>query len=392
MIACSRCGTENPEGARFCNSCGASLVTRVGVQERRVVTALFADLARSTSLGERLDPEVVRGLVGQFFELATGEVEARGGTVEKFSGDAVMAVFGLPAAHEDDPERAVRAALAIRHGLRAIGLDSEQRQGIKLQARIGIEAGEVVVGDPFGGATMATGDAMNLAARLEQQAEPDDIVVGEQVWDSVRDLVDAEPLGELTLRGHDAPLKGWRVASIATDVGRPRGVPGLEAPLTGRGEELNMLLDAARRAQTGKKAALFTVLGVPGVGKSRLVREATSLLAHEGWSTVRGRCLPYGEGITYWPIAEMVRVLAEITLDSTADESRARLRAISPEADVMSRLGQIIGLTDTSDGTQGADREIAWAFRTFVEQGLPLAARSCSCSRTSTGPNPPFSI
>ena len=200
VIDCPSCGTPNTEGSRFCNSCGASLVTRVGIQERRVVTALFADLARSTSLGEKLDPEVVRGLVGQFFELATKEIEARGGTVEKFSGDAVMAVFGLPQAHEDDPERAVRAALAIRDGMVAGRPRFRMRQGIRLQARIGIESGEVVVGDPFGGATMATGDAMNVAARLEQQAEPGEIVIGPVVYDQVRDVVDAESMGELASR------------------------------------------------------------------------------------------------------------------------------------------------------------------------------------------------
>jgi hypothetical protein len=166
---------------------------------------------------------------------------------------------------------------------------------------------------------MATGDAMNLAARLEQQAEPGDVVIGEQAREAVSDMVDATPLGELRLRGHEEPLKGWRVASISADVGRPRGVPGLRAPLTGRAEELNLLLDAGRRALTGRKAVLFTVLGVPGVGKSRLVREATNHLSSEGWSTLRGRCLPYGEGITYWPIAEMIRDLAGITADSTGE-------------------------------------------------------------------------
>ena len=169
MCACDHLSVlrrENADDARFCANCGDSLVSRVGVQERRIVTALFADLARSTSLGEKLDPEVVRGIVGQFFELATSEIEARGGTVEKFSGDAVMAVFGIPQAHEDDPERAVRAALAIRDGSTRSRDATSARHHV--QARIGIESGEVVVGDPFGGATMATGDAMNVAARLEQ--------------------------------------------------------------------------------------------------------------------------------------------------------------------------------------------------------------------------------
>jgi class 3 adenylate cyclase/tetratricopeptide (TPR) repeat protein len=368
VIDCPSCGTPNAQGSRFCNSCGASLLTRVGVQERRIVTALFADLARSTSLGERLDPEVVRGLVGQFFELATKEIEARGGTVEKFSGDAVMAVFGLPQAHEDDPERAVRAALAIRDGMVQVGRDSELRQGIRLQARIGIEAGEVVVGDPFGGATMATGDAMNVAARLEQHAEPGEIVIGPVVYDQVRDLVEAQTLGQLALKGRDETVAAWRVSGVASEVGRPRGVPGLESPMTGRHEELAMVLDAARRSQTGGKAALFTVLGVPGVGKSRLIREATTRLAAEGWSIVRGRCLPYGEGITYWPVAEMLRELVGIAADSTSEESLAQLTAASPDADVADRLARIIGAPEPTQGAvESADREIAWGFRRLVE-------------------------
>ncbi len=217
---CPRCGTPNADGSRFCNSCGASLVERVGAHERRIVTALFADLARSTGMGERLDPEIVRGLVGDFFELARTEIEQRGGTVEKFSGDAVMAVFGVPQAHEDDPERAVRAALAIHAGLNAMAGAAQARHGITVQARIGIESGEVVVGDPFGGATMATGDAMNLAARLEQQADPGQVVVGAAAFDHVRDMVEAHPLGELSLRGHEALAQG-----LARRVGRRRRGP-----------------------------------------------------------------------------------------------------------------------------------------------------------------------
>ncbi len=158
-----------------------------------------------------------------------------------------MAVFGAPQAHEDDAERAVRAALAINEGLAVIAERAARRHAINVQARIGFESGEVVVGDPFGAATMATGDALNLAARLEQQAEPGDVVIGAAVYTSVRDLVTAEPLGELVLRGHAAALEGWRVTNVSDAVGRPRGVPGLHAPLTGRDEELNMLLDAGRR-------------------------------------------------------------------------------------------------------------------------------------------------
>jgi class 3 adenylate cyclase/tetratricopeptide (TPR) repeat protein len=370
VIECPRCATPNPPGSRFCNSCGATLVSRVGVQERRVITALFADLARSTSLAERLDPEVVRDMVGRFFELATTEIGRRGGSVEKFSGDAVMAVFGLPTAHEDDPERAVRAALAIRDNVAALAADTQARHGVALQARIGIESGEVVVGDPFGGATMATGDAMNLAARLEQQAEPGQIVVGATAYEQVRDLVAAEPLGDLEIRGRDETIRGWRVTSVSSEVGRPRGVPGLEAPLTGRDEELALLLDAARRASHEGKPVLFTILGVPGVGKSRLAREATTRLAQEGWSTVRGRCLPYGDGITYWPVAEIVRSLAGIGAEATADEALDRLATISPDADVAGHLANALGVDQgggDSTAAAGGDREIAWAFRRLLE-------------------------
>ena len=376
MIDCPRCGTPNAEGSRFCNSCGNSLVAHVGIHERRVVTALFADLARSTGMGERLDPEVTRRLVGDFFELARREVEARGGTVEKFSGDAVMAVFGIPQAHEDDPERAVRAAMAIRDGLVGLSAAAEAQHGMELRARIGIESGEVVVGDPFGGATMATGDAMNLAARLEQQAQPDEVVIGEVAWEQVRDLVEAQAMGKLELRGHETPIEGWRVTTISTEVGRPRGVPGLEAPLTGRNEELALLLNAADRARQENKAVLVTILGVPGVGKSRLVRETTSRLKDAGWSVVKGRCLPYGDGITYWPLAEMVRALASIPLETEPGQARQRLRDISPDDDVADRLALALGLTgvvEASAGSAGSDqsgsgaKEIAYAFRRLVE-------------------------
>ena len=394
MINCPRCGTPNAEGSRFCNNCGTSLVSRVAVQERRVVTALFADLARSTGLGERLDPELMRALVGDFFEMASREIQSRGGTVEKFSGDAVMAAFGIPQAHEDDPERAVRAAMAIRDGLAQMSAAARDRHGITLDARFGIESGEVVVGDPFGGATMATGDAMNLAARLEQQAQPSEIVVGETAWESLRDLVEAEPLGALNVRGHEAPIAGWRVTGIGSEVGRPRGVPGLQAPLTGRDEELALLLDAADRADREKKAVLFTILGVPGVGKSRLVRETTARLGDRGWAVFRGRCLPYGDGITYWPVAEIIRSLAEIDLDTDQETAARRLREISPDQDVGDRLALALGLTAAAEPArpERINRGLAQRrSRGPSDDSLstpPRAGPSCWCSTTSTGPSP----
>lgn len=368
MSRCPSCGAENAEQARFCSSCGHSLVARVGVEQRRHVTALFADLAASTAMGERLDPEVVRGLVGRFFERASDEIRARGGSVEKFAGDAVLALFGLQSAHEDDPERAVRAALAIGEALDEIAADALASHGIEMGVRIGIEAGEVVVGDPFGGATMATGDPLNVAARLEQRAQRGEIVVGPTVHAATSRAFRFEPAGEWELAGKAEPMPAWRVIEPIAEIGAARGIEGLSAPLTGRDEELTLLLDAARRTRAERKAILFTVLGVPGVGKSRLVREAAPRLAEEGTRVLRGRCLPYGDGITYWPIAEILRDLAGIGPDLDASAATERLRSVAPDEAVADRLAFAIGLVpDAPVSGEAIDDEITWAVRRIVE-------------------------
>ncbi len=349
-----------------------TLVTRVGVEERRTVTALFADLVGSTSLGERTDPEVMRALVGRFFELAFAEIRSRGGTVERFSGDAVLGIFGLTTAHEDDPERAVRAALAIRDRLDLLRTDASVRHEIALDARFGIEAGEVVVGDPFGGGTMATGDPVNVAARLEQRAAPGQVVIGPAVRMATLNAVEAAPLGELELRGKDEPIIAWLVAGASSELGGERGVPGLRAPMTGRDQELALVVESGRRAKSGGKAVLFTALGVPGVGKSRLAREASSALSAEQPTVVlRGRCLPYGDGITYWPVGEMLRSWAGIGADLDAAQAIERLRAVCPDDAVAERLAFAIGLTSEAPIVEGLDREIAWAFRRVIESLPP---------------------
>ncbi|MDQ2934520.1 MAG: tetratricopeptide repeat protein [Chloroflexota bacterium] len=349
-----------------------TLVTRVGVEERRTVTALFADLVGSTSLGERTDPEVMRALVGRFFELASAEIRSRGGSVERFSGDAVLGIFGLATAHEDDPERAVRAALAIRDGLDLLRTDASARHEIALDARFGIEAGEVVVGDPFGGGTVATGDPVNVAARLEQRAAPGQIVVGPAVRTASATAVQLMPLGELELKGKDEPITAWLVVAASPELGGARGVPGLSAPLTGRDEELALLIDAGRRAKSGNKVVLFTALGAPGVGKSRLAREAASALSSAIPTTVlRGRCLPYGDGITYWPLGEMLRTWAGIGPELDAAQALERLRAICPDEAVADRLGFAIGLTADAPMAEDMDKEISWAARRLVESLAP---------------------
>jgi class 3 adenylate cyclase/tetratricopeptide (TPR) repeat protein len=338
------------------------------VEERRNVTALFADLVGSTSLGERLDPEVMRGLVGRFFEMAARQIQLHGGTVEKFSGDAVLGVFGLKEAHEDDPERAVRAAVAIQKGTETLAEDATSRHRVAFAVRFGVEAGEVVVGDPFGGATMATGDPLNLAARLEQQAKPGEIVVGPAVHALTRGAVSYEPVGELQLAGKKDAIRAWRVLKTSDQVGGARGVEGLSAPLTGRDEEVALLQDAARRTRAERKTVLFSVLGAPGVGKSRLIREFAAGLQGEGTRVLRGRCLPYGDAITYWAMAEMTWAAAGIGSEMTSDQALDQLRSVAPDAAVADRLAFAIGLRKESPvGGEGLDREIAWAFRRLVE-------------------------
>ncbi len=368
MSACPTCGRENAADARFCGNCGASLLNRVGVEERRHVTALFADLVGSTGLGERLDPEVMRSIVGHFFEVATEIVRRNGGNVEKFAGDSVLALFGLTVSHEDDAERAVRAGLLIRDGIPPLAADAGERHGISVQVRIGAESGEVVVGDPFGGATMATGDVLNVAARLEQAAEPGEIIVGNEAYLATRTAIRYEPIGQRALRGRDSTIAAWRAIEAETDLGGTRGVPGLHAPLTGRDDELALLLGAQRRAVTERKAVLFTLIGVPGIGKSRLVREFAESVEAGGTRIVRGRCLPYGEGITYWPMAEIVREIAGVSPDMGTDDATAALAAVVNEPGVAERIGFAIGLvTEPPTGAEGVEREIAWAFRRFIE-------------------------
>jgi len=317
--------------------------------ERKLATVLFVDLVDSTGLVTGTDPEVVRRRVNEFFETVSGCVEQHGGIVEKFAGDAVLAAFGVPQAHEDDALRAVRSALAMREAVVSLGL----------QARVGIEAGELVVESAE--STFATGEAVNLAARLQQVARPGEILVGPTAYRLAAGGIVAEDAGPLELKGVGEPLRAWRLLSALDGPSRQLGP---RAPLVGRVEELELLENTFERTVRDSRAHLFTIYGEPGVGKSRLAREFLDGL--ERASVLVGRALPYGEGVTYWPLAEMVKAAAGISDDDPLDEAFEKLRECCAEESIADVLALAAGMMEALEGERSA-QEISWAAREVME-------------------------
>jgi class 3 adenylate cyclase/tetratricopeptide (TPR) repeat protein len=316
--------------------------------ERKLATVLFVDLVDSTGLVSSTDPEIVRRRVDRFFEQASLCIEQHGGTVEKFAGDAVMAAFGVPQAHEDDAERAIRSAFGI------LAATDE----LDLQARVGVEAGEVVVGD--GDSTFATGEAVNLAARLQQSAEAGQILIGPNAYRLTLDRIEVEDVGPVQVRGRSEPIWAWRV--LAAYDGGSR-ISSLEAPLVGRDVELSLLENTYSRVVRDRRAHLVTIFGEPGVGKSRLAREFLETL--EGATVLAGRSLPYGEGITYWPLAEMVKVSAGIHDDEPVRAAFEKLRACCEDEAVADLLANASGVLEAVEGERN-QQEIAWAAREWA--------------------------
>src|ERR671936_957648 len=317
--------------------------------ERKLATVVFVDLVASTELVAGADPEVVRRRVTTFFDGVAQCIETHGGTVEKFAGDAVMAAFGIPRAHEDDAERAVRAALAIQESMGDLGVE----------VRIGVEAGEVVADDSD--STFATGEAVNIAARLQQMAKPGQILIGPGAYRLTIGRIVTEDVGPLELRGRQTPLWAWRVVSAVDGAPHSR----VEAPLVGRLAELELLENTYARSVRDRRAHLFTIYGDPGVGKSRLALEFVSTL--EGTSVFAGRCLPYGEGITYWPLAEMVKAAAGIADDDPIDEALEKLRATCEIEAVADLLGLASGILAAVEG-ESSQQELAWAAREWAQK------------------------
>jgi class 3 adenylate cyclase/predicted ATPase len=365
MTSCPNCGLDNADGVKFCAECGTKLVSLLaGPREtRRTVTVLFADVSGSTALGEQLDPESLRALMGQYFAEMRTIIERHGGTVEKFIGDAVMAVFGIPTLHEDDALRAVRAAAEIRDRLVELNNELQQTRDLAIIFRTGVNTGEVVTGDPSSSDTLVTGDTVNTAARLEQAAPPGDILLGQLTYGLVRDAVVAEPVQPIQAKGKAEPVPAYQLVSvIAGAAGRNRR---LDAPMVGRGRELRVLTDAFERSVADRASQLVTVLGAAGVGKSRLMNEFRHQLGERATFLV-GRCLSYGEGITYWPLADALRSSVAVDDKNPVDSWRAGLTKLvedQPQAEAI--IEQVLGLVGVEDA--GGGTEAFWAVRRLLE-------------------------
>jgi class 3 adenylate cyclase len=372
MPQCTACGQENPDIARFCLACGAPLGEETATrEERRIVSVVFVDLVGFTSRSEQLDPEDVRAILAPYHETVRGEIESFSGVVEKFVGDAVMAVFGAPTAHGDDPERAVRAALAVRDAVTA--LNAEQPE-LELRIRGAVNTGEAVVtlsARPALGEAMVAGDVVNTASRLQQHAPVGEIVVGEETYHATRTAIGYEPLEAVTAKGKAAPIAVWRALAAASATGERHLST---TPFVGRDRELGLLDATWERVELERRPHLITVLGPPGVGKSRLTAEFTERVSARNGRVVRGRCLPYRERSAYGAFAAQVKELAGIFDSDGVDLATAKLRTLverlvsKDEAVVVA--GHLAILLGFETKATAPDRDSLFqSVRVFIEAG-----------------------
>ena len=374
VATCGRCGAANSPDARFCSRCGTALTDASegrAHETRRVVTVLFADLVGSTALSERLDAEHWRSIQGRYFAALRGVIERHGGLVEKFIGDAVLAVFGAVVVHEDDALRAVRAAAEFGTALTPLNAELWAVERLTLELRTGVHTGEVVVAEDGAGEAIASGAPMAVAARLEQAARPDEVLLGPLTYELVRDAVRAEALADLALRGTSGPLTAYRLLALTGTEAHRRN---FDAPLVGRTLELAVLTAALARARDEVSVQLVTIVGAAGVGKSRLVGAFLDGIAGPT-RIARGRCLAYGDGITYWPLVEILRDLAGVEPTDTREAVQGRLARLTSADRENDAISAVIGsLMGTSDEPMSAD-DIAWALRrtlTVLTAEVPL--------------------
>jgi class 3 adenylate cyclase len=368
--SCPSCGRDNPPDARFCNACGAPLAPAEPVlaEERKIVTILFVDLVGFTARAERLDPEDVRAIQTPYFAHVREAIESFGGTVEKYIGDAVMAVFGAPVAHGDDPERAVRAALAL---LDAVEQLNGARADLDLQVRIAVNTGEALVSlaaNAAQGEGIVAGDVVNTAARLQSAAPVNGVLVGEETYRATRSAIDYEDAEDVVAKGKELPVRVWRAVAA-------RGAPGERAagrvPMVGRESELEALRNIWARVTSERRPQLVTLFGPAGIGKSRLTAEFSQLVSEEGGRVVRGRSLPYGGVTPYGSFAAQVKQIAGMfdtdpVETASAKLERATQRLLDGDAgEVASHMAILLGL-----GSESAvsDRQtLFYSARRFVE-------------------------
>jgi class 3 adenylate cyclase/tetratricopeptide (TPR) repeat protein len=375
VIACPQCSRENPDDARFCNNCGAALAAGTPArEERKVVTAVFVDLVGSTARAEQLDPEDVRALLRRYHETLRRALEGYGGTVEKFIGDAVVAVYGAPTAHEDDPERAVRAALSVRDAITEL---NERDETLDLHVRIGVATGEALVAvdaRPEAGESMVAGDVMNTAARIQAAAPIDGILVSRATYGATERAVVFTAHAPIEAKGKVDPVEVWEALE-------PRGrVGGLElessSPLVGRDHERALLLGAFARVRVDRSPQLVTLVGVPGIGKSRLVAELGRAVEEDDeiitWRY--GRCLPYGDGVSFWALGEIVKAQAGIHENddarATAEKLVDAVDELVTEAErrwVVTSLEPLVGLVPEDVGLRDRRTEVFAGWRIFLE-------------------------
>ncbi|MGH2446603.1 MAG: ATP-binding protein [Candidatus Limnocylindria bacterium] len=360
MRACPSCGESNPDRFSDCAFCGTALAEEVQpLEERKVLTVIFCDLKDSTGLGERLDPEALGEVLDLYFTAMTRVIQRHGGTIQKFIGDAIVAAFGLPTIHEDDALRAIRAAAEMRAALVRLNVQLSAGYGVTLATRTGVHTGEVVVREAVNEQQVLTGDTLNTAARLEQSAGEGEILIGEPTFRLVRGAVETEPMPPLELKGKSEAVPAHRLIAVFGDEQSDRLH---DAPLVGRENELQFLADLLERSIDERRCVLATVLGEAGVGKSRLVRE---LLDHAASRTtvLRGRCLPYGDGITFWPLLDIVRTAAGIGTDDPTDVAQRRLEALAGDPEVARRVASALGWSPE----QLPVAELFWGLRELLE-------------------------
>jgi class 3 adenylate cyclase len=368
VTSCPACGIANPSGAKFCNECAAPLAARPGgMEERKTVTILFCDLVGFTAMSEAADPEDVEAVLGRYHDAARRVIQHHGGIVEKYIGDAVVGVFGVPAVHEDDPERAVRAGLRVLEALDGMA----RPDGKPLQARVGINTGEALVRldvDPASGRGFLTGDAVNTAARLQAAAPPMGVVAGGATHAATRDVIVYEALPPAKVKGKATPLEFWRALEARSQTGH-RTALQVSTPLVGREAELDELLAGFMAVGTDRHGEARLIVGEPGIGKSRLVLELARALEASSEFVVwrQGRCVPYGEGVTFWPLSELLKEHAGVLDSDDVATVEAKLEAVVPEVEdrawLRRRLRPLLGLDASPAGRD--ENFAAWA--RFIE-------------------------